>query len=71
MEKVLTIYLDREGYRVKGQRSPDQSHGTVQEHLQQYLSDGWTVKMITGAGGAGTSVGAVGCGWVVVVLQRA
>ena len=44
MEKVLTIYLDREGYRVTGQRSPDQSHGVVQEHLTEYMKQGWRVK---------------------------
>ena len=70
MEKVLTIYLDREGYRVRGERSPDQSHGVVQEHLAEYMKKGWRVKMITGAGGAGTSTGNIGCGWVVVVLEK-
>ena len=44
MEKVLTIYLDREGYRVRGQRSPQQSHGVVQEHLAEYMKKGWRVK---------------------------
>jgi hypothetical protein len=69
-EKVLTIYLDREGYRVTGKRSPAQSHGVVQEHLEEYLKQGWKVKMITGAGGAGAGAGEIGCGWVVVVLER-
>ena len=70
MEKLLTIYLDREGYRVRGERSPDQSHGVVQEHLAEYMKKGWRVKMITGAGGAGASTGSIGCGWVVVVLEK-
>ncbi len=71
MEKVLTIYLDREGYRIKGTRAPDQSHGVVQEHLDEYMKTGWRVKMITGAGGAGSgNVAGAGCGWVVVVLEK-
>jgi hypothetical protein len=68
MQKLLTIYLDREGYRVKGQRSP--GHGIVQEHLSEYLQKGWKVKMVSGAGGAGGGAGSIGCGWVVVVLEQ-
>lgn len=75
MQKLVTIYLDREGYRTPGKRSPEQSHGTVQEHLEKYLDAGWEIKEITGTGGGGggtASVGgiAVGCGWVVVLLEK-
>lgn len=73
MQKLVTIYLDREGYRIKGQRSSGQSHCIVQEHLDNYLDDGWEIKSITGVGGGGGGghdIGAVGCGWVAVLLEK-
>lgn len=71
MQKLVTIYLDREGYRIRGERSPEQSHGIVEEHLEDYLAAGWEIKSIAGAGGGGTeSVGGLGCGWVVVLLEK-
>ena len=72
MQKLVTIYLDREGYRARGQRSPEQSHGTVEEHLEDYLVRGWEITSITGAGGggAGDSITPHGCGWVVVLLEK-
>ena len=71
MQKLVTIYLDREGYRIPGQRSPGQSHDIVQEHLEKYLDSGWEIKAITGAGGGGGGDGgAAGCGWVVVLLEK-
>lgn len=71
-QKLVTIYLNEEGYRVSGKRSPDQSHGFVEEHLENYFNAGWVVKAITGAGGAGeASSGAYGgCGWVIVLLEK-
>ncbi|KAM3100818.1 hypothetical protein ACKFKG_00330 [Phormidesmis sp. 146-35] len=72
MQKLVTIYLDREGYRIPGKRSPEQSHGTVQEHLEDYLAAGWEIKSITGAGGggAGDSVNPHGSGWIAVLLEK-
>lgn len=70
MQKLVTIYLDREGYRMSGRRSPSQSHGTVQEHLENYLAEGWSIKSIAGAGGGGAGSTEVGCGWVVVLLEK-
>lgn len=67
MQKLVTIYLDQEGYRIQGQRGLAQSHGIVQEHLDKYLDMGWEVKAITGAGGGGANTG---CGWVVVLLEK-
>jgi hypothetical protein len=66
MQKLVTIYLDRESYRIPGQRSPEQSHGSMQEHLENYLAEGWSITSIAGAGG-GTKAG---CGWIVVVLEK-
>jgi hypothetical protein len=74
MQKLITIYLDREGYRIRGERSPGQGHGIVQEHLENYLAEGWSIRSIAGTGGAGagTSAGTteVGCGWVIVILEK-
>jgi len=73
MQKLITIYLDREGYRIQGKRSPLQSHGVVQEYLQNYLAEGWSIKSIAEAGGGGggsTMTHEAGCGWVVVVLEE-
>lgn len=67
MQKLVTIYLDREGYRIPGKRSPSQSHGVVQEYLENYLPEGWSIKLIAGAGGGGGGAGSTmtheaGCG---------
>lgn len=72
MQKLVTIYLDREGYRLRGQKSPAQSHGEVQEHLEDYLSAGWEIKLMTSAGGAGVdgATTKLGCGWIAVVLEK-
>jgi hypothetical protein len=63
MQKLVTIYLDRASYKITGRRSPEQSHGVVQEHLESYLAEGWSIKLIAGAGGMVS-------GWVVVVLEK-
>jgi hypothetical protein len=73
MQKLVTIYLDREGYRIRGERSPEQSHGIVEEHLEDYFTAGWEIKSIAG-GGAGGGIGStsaiIGCSWVVVLLEK-
>jgi len=73
MQKLITIYLDREGYRIQKKRSTLQSHGVVQEYLQNYLAEGWSIKSIAEAGdggGGSTMTHEAGCGWVVVVLEE-
>jgi hypothetical protein len=42
-------------------------HAWVEEHLQQYLSEGWKISSVSGFGGS--SELAVR-GWVVVLLER-
>ncbi|KAM3097597.1 hypothetical protein ACKFKF_19420 [Phormidesmis sp. 146-12] len=77
MQKLVTIYLDREGYR-RGKESPSESHGVVEEHLGDFLAAGWQIKLITAGGGgvaSGGGIGAggvtgLGCCWVVVVLEK-
>lgn len=77
MQKVVSIYFDsytragepsetdekRKWYQPRGDTV---RHGAVQEHLEEYLREGWSVVSVTGLGGARPhSVG----GWAVVVLE--
>ena len=54
LQKVVTIYLDSHSYMggkwVKGTHA-DQ-HGVVEEYLQDYLSNGWTVASLFNSGRA-------------------
>jgi hypothetical protein len=69
VQKLVSIYLHCEGYRIKGLRSLDQSHGVTQEHLEQYLQKGWKINSISvGAGAAGHV--SYASGWVFVVLEK-
>jgi hypothetical protein len=72
MQKLVTIYLDRASYRTVGKKSPAESHGLVEEHLESYLTDGWNIRSIAGAGGGGGGGASsnFGCGWVVVWLEK-
>ena len=70
MQKLVTIYLDNGAYSqgkmlVTGY---DEMHGAVEEHLANYLSDGWSIKSLAGLGGH--SDGLSVRGWVAVVLER-
>jgi nitrogenase subunit NifH len=56
MQKLVTIHL-RESNKAK-----------VEEHLEDYLQDGWRIVSIAAAG-SGSSPG-LGCAWVVVVLEK-
>ncbi len=69
MQKLVTVYLDTETYH-KGKlfsRLADK-HGLVEEHLQDYLQQGWTIKTIDGFGGS-SELGSVR-GWVAVLLEK-
>jgi hypothetical protein len=67
MQKFVTLYLS--AHQVP--------HGTVEEHLLDYLSSGWRVVSVCAAGGAGPHAG-VGdyktfdstSVWVAVVLEK-
>jgi hypothetical protein len=70
MEKLLTIYLDNSAYG-KGKvlvSSFADKHGHVQEHLGEYLEQGWRVKHIAALGGAGDAIYARG--WLAVALEK-
>ena len=70
MQKLVTIYLDNSAY---GQGKMiltnfADMHGKVEEHLANYLSDGWSIKMLEGFGG--NSDGLAVRGWIAAVLER-
>lgn len=68
MQKLVTIYLDNVAYEgatmFKGYAN---KHGQVEEHLQQYLDDGWWVVSTSALGGAD---GITARGWIAVVLEK-
>ena len=57
MQKVVTLYLS--AWKTE--------HGTTEEHLATYLSEGWRVVSVTAAGGT-DSIGLNT--WVIVVLEK-
>ncbi|RCJ16987.1 hypothetical protein A6S26_32305 [Nostoc sp. ATCC 43529] len=78
MQKLVTIYLDRESYRSM-RRGPSESHGAVEEHLGDFISAGWQIKSIAAGGGGGIASGGglaaggiagLGCCWVIVLLEK-
>lgn len=78
MQKLVTIYLDRENYRTM-RREPSESHGVVEEHLKDFIAAGWRIKSITAGGGGGIASGGglgaggiagLGCCWVIVLLEK-
>jgi len=69
MQKLLTIYLDNSAYG-KGKMMVGNfadRHAMVEEHLQQYLSEGWKISSVSGFGG---NTDLAVRGWVVVVLEK-
>ncbi len=70
MQKLVTIYLDNIAYNEGSwiQMSYAERHGSVEEHLEEYLADGWRITNVNAAGGA--SEGAQARAWVVVVLEK-
>lgn len=68
MQKLVTIYLDNTAYgRPKMPGCYAEKHGQVEEHLTEYLSDGWQVRSFFGLGGSSD----VSCrGWFAVLLEK-
>jgi hypothetical protein len=69
MQKLVTIYLDNSAY---GQgkmivATYADKHGLVEEHLANYLADGWSIREINAFGG---NDGLVVRGWLAVVLEK-
>jgi hypothetical protein len=70
MQKLVTIYLDNSAYKIQ---KPTFSaygpmHARVEEHLQEYLKDGWTIQSVTGFGGNDQGINVRG--WLAVVLSK-
>ena len=70
MQKLVTIYLNVFAHMPKGKivLSPywgGEKHGMVEEHLKDYLADGWIIESVCALGG-GTGPE----GWLAVVLQK-
>ncbi|MFT5126565.1 MAG: hypothetical protein ACI8W8_000159 [Rhodothermales bacterium] len=68
MQKLVTIYLDNSAY-LGGATVGNfaDKHALVEEHLQQYLSEGWTIGSVSGLGG---SHGLNARGWIIVLLEK-
>ena len=68
MQKLVTVYLDNMSY-VKGKWKIGKGvhHGLAEEHLEEYLSQGWKITDIHSFGGS-TDVSAKG--WIVVLLEK-
>ncbi len=65
MQKLVTIYLDNAAY-AKGKMLVSNfadKHGLIEEHLQQYLAQGWRVQSMSAFGAER--------GWVIVLLNKA
>ncbi|MBE0535061.1 MAG: hypothetical protein IH624_05270 [Phycisphaerae bacterium] len=70
MQKLVTVYLDSHAYmggKMLG-GSAWQKHGLMEEHLKEYLADGWAVKQIHSFGGADDVLKVRG--WMVVLLEK-
>jgi hypothetical protein len=66
MHKLVTIALY--GHYLRGPVYP-LSHGSVEEHLSQFLEQGWRVVSVTSVGVAVGDICAFG-GWLAVLLER-
>ena len=69
-QKLVTIYLDNSAYKADHMivtNYADQ-HGLVEEHLSEYLKEGWTIQSIAGFGGNSESLTVRG--WLAVVLAK-
>jgi hypothetical protein len=66
-QKLVSFFLHDKVGKNETYGDPEVNvHFGVQEHLAEYLEQGWSVKELTVLGGAG------GClsGWVVVLLDK-
>ena len=69
MQKLVTIFLDDAAYNEgKFFAKNTKEHGFVEEHLDHYLSEGWTINDLHGFGGSGGSFDTRG--WITVALEK-
>ena len=64
MQKLITIYLNNENFRIQEKTPFDQSHGFVEQYLDDYLSNGWEIKLINSIGGSKDFA------WIIVLLEK-
>jgi 1,6-anhydro-N-acetylmuramate kinase len=69
-QKLVTIYLDNMAYAPKKLLLGGYAdkHGLVEEHLGEFLAQGWRVAEIHNFGSAGEQLGARG--WITVLLEK-
>ena len=68
MQKLVTVYLDNTAYgKPKVIGCYAEKHGFVEEHLQEYLTEGWHVRSLFGPAGSSNDGRQ---GWVTVVLEK-
>jgi hypothetical protein len=70
MQKLVTIYLDNGAY-ARGKMlvtSYHDMHGLVEEHLTNFLAEGWSIKTLTAFGGNSEALSVRG--WLAVVLEK-
>lgn len=69
MQKLVTIYLDSFAYSDKKlTQSLRDKHGLVEEHLSNYLDDGWKINEISSFGSTQTMYCTTG--FVIVALEK-
>ena len=68
MQKFVTIFVHSKSYAWWGASRIARAHGTVEEHLQPELADGWTIRTIVPLGGMNKFF--VASGWFGVVLEK-
>lgn len=68
-QKLVTIYLDSLAYQGKGSFTKEltKKHGSVEEHLNEYLEAGWKIMNIVSLEGHSESY--TTRGWIVVTLE--
>jgi hypothetical protein len=70
MQKLVTVYLENGAY-AKGRMIVTgyaDMHGLAEEHLANYLAEGWSIKTLTALGGNSESLTVRG--WLAVVLEK-
>ena len=68
MQRLVTIYLDNTAYKSELRTGYAKHHKLIEEHLQQYLEDGWTISSVAGFGGNSNVLHVRG--WVIVLLEK-
>jgi hypothetical protein len=69
MQKLLTVYLDNHAY--VGDKwlvgSFADKHSLVEEHLKEYMDEGWKIVSVAAFGGADQIAVR---GWLAVVIEK-